>query len=117
MRADAITSEECYKTACKTRSWGPMAKEEIIKTLKEAADFVSRDGICLEFKGLNVFLEHDCIELRPLVSDRESLVFSYDTIKEVYFCHKTGSDRPCGLSVCTVYGLFMIVLEDWDGQA
>lgn len=117
MRTDMFTSEECHKAACEKRRPEPMTKEEIIKTLKEAADFVSRDGLCLEFKGLNVFLENDCIELRPLVSDRESLVFSYDTMKEVYFCHTIGSDRPCGLSVCTVYGLFMIVLEDWDGQA
>lgn len=116
MKTEAFTPEESYKVTFKSKVREPMAKEEIIKTLKEAADFVSRDGICLEFKGLNVFLEHDCIELRPLVSDRESLVFSYDTIKEVYFRHTIGSDRPCGLSVCTVYGLFMIVLEDIDGQ-
>lgn len=117
MRADVFRSEGCYKTDCKTRSWGPMAKEEIIKTLKEAADFVSRDGICLEFKGLNVFFGQDCIEFLPLTSDRDSLFVSWDSLQDIRFSYISKSAHPSLMKISTDYGIIVITLEDRDGQA
>ena len=112
-----VRSEECYKTDCKTRSWGPMAKGEIIKTLKEAADFVSRDGICLEFKGLNVFFGQDCIEFLPLTSDRDSLFVSWDSLKDIRFSYISKAAHPSLMKISTDYGIIVIELEDRDGQA
>ena len=112
-----VRSEECYKTDCKTRSWGPMAKEEIIKTLKEAADFVSRDGTCLSFKGLDVFLGQDCIEFLPLTSDRDSLFVSWDSLQDIGFSYISKAAHPSLMKINTEYGIIAITLEDRDGQA
>lgn len=112
-----VRSEECYKTDCKTRSWGPMAKEEIIKTLKEAADFVSRDGVYLGFKGLDVFLGQDSIEFRPLTSDRDSLFVSWDSLKDIRFSYISKAAHPSLMKISTDYGIIVIALEDRDGQA
>ena len=111
-----VRSEECYKTDCKTRSWGPMAKEEIIKTLKEAADFVSRDGVYLGFKGLDVFLGQDSIEFRPLTSDRDSLVVSKDSLTDISIIRNHGALIDI-MIIRTEYGYTTIALEDRDGQA
>lgn len=116
MMVDMFRSEECYKTACKPRNWDPMTKEEIIKELRRYALSAGKNGDYFEYEGFDVFPGQDSIEFKPLVSDRESLVFSYDAIKGVYFYHMVGSDRPCCLRVYTVYGMFVIVLEDMDGQ-
>ena len=111
-----VRSEECYKTDCKTRSWGPMAKEEIIKTLKEAADFVSRDGVYLGFKGLDVFLGQDSIEFRPLTSDKDSLVVAKDSLTDISIIRNHGALIDI-MIIRTDYGYTSIALEDRDGQA
>lgn len=115
MRADVFRSEGCYKTDCKTRSWGPMAKEEIIRTLIEAADFVTKDCTCLAFKGLDVFLGQDSIEFRPLTSDRDSLVVSKDSLRDISISHRDAF--PDNMMIRTDYGGIVITLEDRDGQA
>lgn len=117
MMGDMLRSEECYKTACKPRNWGPKTKEDIIKTLKEAADFVSRDGICLEFKGLNVFFGQDCIEFLPLTSDRDSLFVSWDSLQDIRFSYISKAAHPSLMKISTEYGIIVIALEDRDGQA
>lgn len=117
MRADVFRSEECHKVACEPRSWGSMAKEEIIKTLKEAADFVSRDGACLGFKGLDVFLGQDSIEFRPLTSDRDSLFISWDSLQDIRFSYISKAAHPSLMKINTEYGNIAIILEDRDGQA
>lgn len=110
---DMFRSEGCSRS--KPRSWGPMSKEEIIKTLKEAADFVSRDGVCLGFKGLDVFIEQDSIEFQPLTSDRDSLVVSKDSLIDIFISHRDGF--PDNMVIRTDYGGIVITLEDRDGQA
>ena len=117
MKADAIKSEECYKAACENRRLEPMTKEEIVNELKKNALSVGIGGSFFEYKGLDVFPCQDIIELTPTASDSESLIFSYDTIREVYFYHTIGSDQPSALRIITTYGLIVIALEDRDGQA
>ena len=90
-------------------------REEIIKTLKEAADFVSKDCTCLSFKGLDVFLGQDSIEFRPLTSDRDSLVVSKDSLIDISISHRAGF--PDNMMIRTDYGGIVITLEDRDGQA
>lgn len=116
MRADSITSEECYRTACKARSWRPKTKEEIIKTLKVSADSISWDGVCLGFKGLDVFLGQDSIEFRPLTSDRDSLVVSKDSLTDISIIRNHGGLIDI-MIIRTEYGYTAITLEDRDGQA
>lgn len=116
MMVDRFRDEECYKTACKPRNWDPMTKEEIIKELKRNALAVGRDDVYFEYEGFDVFPGQDSIEFKPLAGEKDSLVFSYYAIKGVYFYYMVGSDRPCCLRVYTVYGMFVIVLEDRDGQ-
>lgn len=117
MRADVFRSEECYKAACENRRLEPMTKEKIIKELKKNALSVGIGGSFFEYKGLDVFPGPDIIELAPTASDNESLIFSYDTIREVYFYHTIGSDQPSALRIITSYGIIVIALEDRDGQA
>ena len=117
MKADAIKSEECYKAACENRRLEPMTKEEIVNELKKNALSVGIGGSFFEYKGLDVFPCQDIIELTPTASDSESLIFSYDTIREGYFYHTIGSDQPSALRIITTYGIIVIALEDRDGQA
>ena len=117
MKADAIKSEECYKAACENRRLEPMTKEEIVNELKKNALSVGIGGSFFEYKGLDVFPCQDIIELTPTASDSESLIFSYDTIREVYFYHTIGSDQPSAIRIITTYGIIVIALEDRDGQA
>lgn len=117
MKADAIKSEECYKAACENRRLEPMTKEEIVNELRKNALSVGIGGSFFEYKGLDVFPCQDIIELTPTASDSESLIFSYDTIREVYFYHTIGSDQPSALRIITSYGIIVITLEDRDGQA
>lgn len=117
MMVDMFRSEECYKTACKPRNWEPMTKEEINKELRRYALSTGKNDDYFEYEGFDAFPGQNCIEFKPQVSDKESLVFSYDAIKGVYFYHMVGRERPCCLRIYTVYGVFEIVLEDLDGQA
>ena len=117
MKADAIKSEECYKAACENRRSEPMTKEEIVNELKKNALSVGIGGSFFGYKGLDVFPCQDIIELTPTASDSESLIFSYDTIREVYFYHTIGSDQPSAIRIITTYGIIVIALEDRDGQA
>lgn len=116
MRADMFTSDERYKAACKLRSWRPKTKEEIIKNLKVAADSISWDGVCLGFKGLDVFLGQDSIEFRPLTSDRDSLVVSKDSLTDISIIRNHGALIDI-MIIRTEYGYTSIALEDRDGQA
>lgn len=116
MKTEAFTPEDCYKAACKPRSWGPKTKEEIIKNLIEAADFVSKDCTCLSFKGLDVFLGRDSIEFRPLTSDRDSLVVSKDSLTDISIIRNHGALIDI-MIIRTEYGYTTIALEDRDGQA
>ena len=117
MKADAIKSEECYKAARENRRSEPMTKEEIVNELRKYALSVGIGGSFFEYKGLDVFPCQDIIELTPTASDSESLIFSYDTIREVYFYHTIGSDQPSAIRIITTYGIIVIALEDRDGQA
>lgn len=116
MKTEAFTPEDCYKAACKPRSWGPKTKEDIIKTLKVAADSISWDGVCLGFKGLDVFLMQDSIEFRPLTSDRDSLVVSKDSLTDISIIRNHGGLIDI-MIIRTEYGYTAIALEDRDGQA
>lgn len=113
MRADVFRSEGCSRS--KTRSWRLKTKEEIIKALIEAADFVTKDYTCLSFKGLDVFLGQDSIEFRPLTSDMDSLVVSKDSLIDISINHRDGF--PDNMMIRTDYGGIVITLEDRGGQA
>lgn len=117
MIVDMFKSGECYKAACENRRWERMTKEEIVKELRKNALSVGIGGSFFEYKGLDVYPCQDFIELTPTASDSESLTFSYDTIREVYFYHTIGSDQPSALRIITDYGIIVIALEDRDGQA
>lgn len=113
MMVDMFRSEGCSRS--KPRSWRPKTKEEIIKNLIEAADFVTKDCTCLAFKGLDVFLGQDSIEFQPLTSDRDSLVVSKDSLIDISISHRDGF--PDNMVIRTDYGGIVITLEDRDGQA
>lgn len=117
MKTEALTPEDCYKAACEKRRCERMTKEEIVNELKKNALAVGIASSFFEYKGLDVFPCQNFIELTPTASDEESLIFSYDVIREVYFYHTTGSDQPSALRIITDYGIIVIALEDRDGQA
>lgn len=113
MRADTFRSEGCSRN--KPRSWRPKTKEDVIKNLIEAADFVTKDCTCLSFKGLDVFLGQDSIEFRPLTSDRDSLVVSKDSLTDISIFRNNGGLIDV-MIIRTDFGYTAIALEDRDGQ-
>ena len=115
MMVEMFRSEGCSRTARRPRSWRPKTKEEIIKNLIEAADFVTKDCSCLSFKGLDVFLGQDSIEFRPLTSDKDSLVVSKDSLRDISISRRDAF--PDNMMIRTDYGGIVITLEDRDGQA
>lgn len=114
MMVDMFRSEGCSRS--KPRSWRPKTKEEIIKNLIEAADFVTKDCTCLAFKGLDVFLGQDSIEFQPLTSDRDSLVVSKDSLTDISIIRNHAALIDI-MIIRTEYGYTSIALEDRDGQA
>lgn len=118
MKADVVTSEDCFKSIIRSTRWTKMTKEESIRALRQHAISQDKHGDYLEYEGLDIYLGHGYIEFRPLFSDMDSLIVSDDAVCGIHFYYRDGSSgRPYGLRIWTDYGVFTIALEDRDGQA